>query len=144
MNRGLSIWLLLCVAFALSGCATPRPASFTHTTSPGWASVEIRDGVDYDRAWAMVFDILSREFDMVTVLKEEGYIQTGWLFTWSGVYQDNYRVRVTVKFTSDRKSVQIRSEAWALDGSAWLIGTDSRLMTTLKTDLMGTVGRTTR
>jgi hypothetical protein len=43
-----------------------------------------------------------------------------------------------------QKTLQVRSEAWALDGRTWLIGTDSRLMSTLKTDLMGTVGRTTR
>ncbi len=144
MRNVAGYWVPLCLALLLSGCSTPKPASFSHTTAPGWASVEIREGVDYNRAWDTVFNILSREFDMVTVMKDDGYIQTGWLYTWSGVYQDNYRVRVTAKFTSDRKTLQVRSEAWALDGRTWLIGTDSRLMSTLKTDLMGTVGRTTR
>ena len=144
MKIGAGILPIVCLAFALNGCSTSKPASFSHTTAPGWATVEIRDGVDYDRAWDTVFSILAREFDFSTVFKDDGYIQTGWLYTWSGVYQENYRVRVTVKFPQDRKSVQVRSEAWALDGRAWVIGTDSRLMTTLKTDLMGTVGRTTR
>jgi hypothetical protein len=144
MKRAGGLLSFLCLTFALSGCSTPRPVSFMHTTAPGWANVEIRDGVDYNRAWNTVFSILSRDFDMVTVLKDDGYIQTGWLYTWSGVYQDNYRVRVTAKFSTDRKTLQIRTEAWALDGRIWLTGTDARLMATLKTDLMGTVGRTTR
>jgi hypothetical protein len=136
---------LLCAGLLLgSGCTTPQPASFSHATSPGWASVEIREGVTYDRAWDMVFSILSREFDMVTAMKDDGYIQTGWLHTWSGMYQEDYRVRVTVKFAADRKTLRVRSEAWMLNGRNWLIGTDARLMSTLKTDLMGTIGRTTR
>ena len=137
----LALALLLLVQTA---CSTTRPASFSRTTAPGWATVEIRDGVDFDRAWDMVFTILAREFDLATAFKDDGYIQTGWLYTWSGKYQENYKVRVTVKFSQDRKTLQVRSEAWALNGQAWIIGTDSRLMTTLKTDLMGTVGRTTR
>lgn len=144
MNKAVGILTFACLAFALNGCSTPRPASFSHATAPGWASIEVREGVGYDRAWDMVFGILSREFDLITVLKDDGYIQTGWLYTWSGVYQDNYKVRVTAKFSPDRKTLQVRSEAWALNGRSWVIGTDSRLMTTLKTDLMGTVGRTTR
>jgi hypothetical protein len=77
-------------------------------------------------------------------MKDDGYIQTGWLHTWSGMYQEDYRVRVTVKFAADRKTLRVRSEAWMLNGRNWLIGTDARLMSTLKTDLMGTIGRTTR
>lgn len=144
MKPGSSFLTILCLALMLNGCATSRPSSFSHATAPGWATVEIRDGVTYDRAWDTVFGILAREFDFNKVLKDDGYIQTEWLYTWSGLYQQNYRVRVTTKFSPDRKSLQVRSEAWMLDGNTWVIGTDSRLMTTLKTDLMGTVGRTTR
>lgn len=144
MRRAARFLLLLCAAFMISGCVTSKPTSFSHTTAPGWATVEIRDGVDFDHAWDTIFGILSHDFDFSTVLKEDGYIQTDWLYTWSGVYQQNYRVRVTVQFSTNRKSIRVKSEAWALNGSVWVIGTDSRLMTTLKTDLMGTVGRTAR
>jgi hypothetical protein len=145
MNKTARIIILLCLAAGLSGCVAPgRPSSFQHTTASGWASIEIRDGVEYDRAWDLVFGILSREFDFNTVLKADGYIQTAWMYTWSGLYQENYKVRVTVKFSPDRKLLQVRSEAWALAGKAWIVGTDSQLMTTMKTDLMGTVGRITR
>lgn len=132
------------LAAALGGCASPWPTSFQPETVPGWATIEIRDGVGYERAWNTVFEILAREFDFATVLRDEGYIQTDWLHTWSGVYQQDYKVRVTVKFAGDRKSLQVRSEAWVLEDAVWRTGVDSRLTGTLKTDLMGTVGRTTR
>jgi hypothetical protein len=144
MKRGFRLLPLVSLVLALTGCATSKPTSFSRVNAPGWATVEIREGVEYNRAWDTVFAILTRDFDFSLVLKEDGYMQTAWLYTWSGIYQENYRVRVTVKFAPDRKSLQFRSEAWALDGSAWVVGTDSRLMTTLKTDLMGTVGRNTR
>lgn len=139
------VWLpLACVAALLCGCSTTVPTSFSRKEGTGWATIELRDGVSYDHAWETVFGVLSRDFDMATVLKGEGYVQTGWLNTWSGLYQPDYRVRATVRFAPDRKSLQVRSEAWVFDGETWLIGTDARLMSTLKTDLMGTVGRTTR
>ncbi len=138
-------WLaVVCLTGLLCGCATTAPTSFSRKEGAGWATVELRNGVTYDHAWETVFSILSRDFEMATVLKGEGYVQTGWLNTWSGLYQPSYRVRATVRFATDRKSLQVRSEAWFFNGETWLVGTDARLMSTLKTDLMGTVGRTTR
>jgi hypothetical protein len=147
MNARAATCLLACASLvAVVGCATTRPPSFSNATvtTAGWATIEIRDGVGYDRAWDTVFSILAGDFDIEKALKDDGYLQTGWLYTWSGRYQANYKVRVTAKFTSDRKKLQVRCEAWALSGRTWLVGTDTRLMSTLKTDLMGTVGRTTR
>jgi len=144
MRKIHSLLLLPCLIVLLNGCATPWPESFSYTMKPGWTSIEIREGVSYDKAWSTVFNILSRDFDMSAVLKDEGYMQTAWLNTWSGMYQENYKVRITIRFAHDRKSMQMRTEAWTLVEGKWYIGTDSRLTTTLKTDLMGTVGRTTR
>ena len=139
--------ILLSILFVsvLTGCATTRvPKSFLRASSPGWTSIEIRDGVDYDRAWKTTMNILVRDFDLDFVLKDDGYIRTSWLYSWSGVYQENYRVRVTAKFSDDRKKLEVKSEAHALYGYNWVIGVDTRLLSTLKTDLMGTIGRTTR
>lgn len=140
-------WLAFLLMFLLCacGCATQRiPRSFSQVSAPGWVTIEIRDGVEYDRAWKTTLGILVREFDIEFVSKDDGYIRTSWTYTWSGVYQQNYRVRVTAKFSDDRKSVDIKSEAQALQGNIWLLGVDSRQLSTLKTDLMGTIGRTTR
>ncbi len=148
MKKALPIvtLILLCSCFSSYGmAAAPRtPASFSRTQNQAWSSTEIRTGVKYNRAWDMVFEILSKDFEIDAAMREDGYIRTGWLHTWSGLYQANYRVRVTIKFSPDRSKLQFLSEAQALVGRNWILGTDSRLVSTLKTDLMGTVGRTTR
>lgn len=142
MKRVACLSVLL---FCVCGCMTKRvPRSFSQVLAPGWATIEIRDGVDYDRAWRTTLGILIREFDVEFISKDDGYVRTAWTYTWSGVYQQNYRVRVTAKFSDDRKSVDIKSEAQALRGSDWLTGVDARQLATLKTDMMGTIGRTTR
>lgn len=142
-----SIVLFSMVMSLLTGCVSSTgqiPTSFTRTQAQSWSTVEVRNGVPYDRAWDMVFDILVRNFEIDAAMREDGYIRTGWMHAWSGVYQANYRVRVTVKFSPDRSKFQFLSEAQVLAGQNWIVGTDSRLVSTLKTDLMGTIGRTTR
>jgi hypothetical protein len=53
-------------------------------------------------------------------------------------------VRITIKFSDDRKKLDVKSEALLTQGARGVIGVDTRLASTLKTDLMGTIGRTTR
>jgi len=114
------------------------------TSSPGWSAVEIRDEVDYERAWETVFGILARDFDIEYASKEDGYLRTAWLYSWSGIHQANYRVRVTVKYSPDRRALELKPEAQYCKGNVWLLGVDTRQISTLRTDVMGTVGRTTR
>ena len=91
-----------------------------------------------------MIEILVKNFDLDIVLRDEGYVRTAWLNTWSGTYLSGYRVRITIKFSPDRTKLQFRPEAHFLQGAQWRVGTDTRLVSTIKTDLMGTVGRTTR
>jgi hypothetical protein len=58
--------------------------------------------------------------------------------------RENYRVRVTAKFSPDHKLVEIKSEAEYGGAGDWISGYDTRLLETIKTDVMGKVGRTTR
>lgn len=140
-------WLLLFVCMIglmLSGCGAGKPKTFTKTLSGEWSTFEIREGVSYDRAWDIALSSLVKEFDLEMAQKADGYIRTAWLYSWSGKYQPSYRVRVTAKFNDARTTLSIKPEAQFLQGEMWLMGTDSRLVSTLKTDLMGTMGRTTR
>jgi hypothetical protein len=134
------------LAMLLCGCATSQriPKSFSQHSASGWASMEVREEVGYDRAWDVVYTLLVRDFEMEFASKEDGYMRTAWLHSWSGVYQSNYRVRVAVKFAQDRKTLDIKSEAQVQRGNVWLLGVDNRQLATLKTDLMGTIARTTR
>lgn len=136
----LAAFLLVCA----TGCTTSAPKTFTRMAEPGWSAIEIREGVSYDDAWCTVFNLLSRTFDVDVAMKEEGYLRTEWLYSWSGKYDAGYTVRITVKFTDDRKRLDVKSEALLGLGASKVLGVDSRLASTMKTDLMGTIGRTTR
>ena len=130
----------------LSGCVTP-PTSFSRGESD-WSVVELHDELGYDEAWEEVVDVVARRFDIEMVEKGTGYLRTSWIYTWwkSGVHTENYRVRAMVKFTPEKDAVAIKAEAHYLNERAggWITGVDSLLLDTFKTDIMGTVGRTTK
>lgn len=148
MKRIILLAIIMGIASCLSGCAIQHggamPNSFSRANAPGWTSIEMRDELEYTKAWNIVVNILVRDFEIKVLAKDEGYIQTGWLHSWSGIYQANYRVRVIVKFSDDRQKLELKPEAQYLIGVNWQIGVDSRLVSTLKSDLMGTLSRTTR
>jgi hypothetical protein len=104
----------------------------------------LRNDVDFQHAWEAAFDILANDFDVAMADKEDGYLRTDWLYSYGGKYDVEYRVRVTLRFAADRRTVRVKAEAQFLKDKNWLMGVDSRLLTTIKTDLMGTIGRTTR
>ncbi len=144
MKRRIIFYVLsLACLVAPIGCAG-APKSFIKTMEPAWASMEIRTDVPYDKAWNSVVDLLVKRFDLEKLYKEDGYIRTSWLYTWTGKMQDNYRVRVTTKFSENKNKVEIKSEAHYGGAGQWVVGSDTRLLSTLKTDIMGSIGRTTR
>jgi hypothetical protein len=140
MNAGLA--LALPFLFLVAGCMAPR--TFVKTMEPSWASIEIRTDVPYDQAWEAVVDTLVKRFDIEIISRQDGYIRTTWLYTWTGRVMENYRVRVTAKFSPDHTKVEVKSEAEYGGQGLWVMGYDTRLLETIKTDVMGTIGRTTR
>lgn len=129
----------------LASCAS-TPSSFSSGESV-WSVISLRDDIDYETAWEESVDLLARRFDIEMVEKESGYLRTGWIYTWweSGTHTENYRVRAIIKFSTDKAAVSVKTDAHYLDRwGNWITGADSLLLETLKTDLMGTVGRTTR
>jgi len=123
----------------VTGCATPR--TFVKTMEPTWASVELRTGVPFDQAWESVVDTLVKRFDLEVISRADGYLRTAWLYTWTGKVNENYRVRVTAKFSPDRSKVEVKSEAEHGGPGRWVMGYDTRLLETIKTDVMGSIGR---
>jgi hypothetical protein len=120
------------------------PDSFVQIVEPGWESVEIAEGVEYDKAWASVVDLLVKKFDIEVLSKENGYVRTAWLYTWTGEMRKDYRVRATIKFSQDRSKIEVKSEANYYTGKDWMIGSDTSLLETLKADIMGTIGQATK
>lgn len=137
-----NVVVALGVAFLLAGCATPK--TFVKTLEPTWATVELRTDMPYEKAWDSVVDIMVKRFDLEILSKDDGYIRTGWLYTWTGKLMENYRVRVTIKFSPDHTKVEVKSEAEFGGQGQWVTGYDTRLLETLKSDIMGSIGRTTR
>jgi hypothetical protein len=120
------------------------PTTFTRTMEPTWAGIEIRPELGFENAWNSVVDLLARRFDLEVISKDNGYIRTNWLYTWTGVMSEDYRVRVTIKFSPDHSKLEVKSEAQFREVGGWVLGTDEALLQTLKTDIMGSVGRSTR
>ncbi len=120
------------------------PVTFVQTLEHNWATIEIVENMEYEKAWSAVVDLLVRRFDLEVLSKENGYLRTTWLYSWTGELREDYRVRVTIKFSSDKSKVEIKSEANYQKTSGWVIGSDTALLQTLKSDIMGTVGRVTR
>ena len=137
--------LLILFFTLLIGCAS-TPETFIMTSDPSWASIEIRDNLTLDEAWQQVVDVLAKKFELEMISKEGTYVRTSWIYTWWKVGQrtEDYRVRAIVKFSANGKNVDIKTEANYLEDDQWILGYDDRLLTTIKTDIMGAVGRTTR
>ena len=138
-------YFLFLVVLSLTGCRS-IPASFISTYEPGWSSIEVREGMKYEAAWQEVTDVLAKKFELEMISKDGGYLRTSWIYTWwkVGERTENYRVRAIVKFSPDGRKVDIKTEANYLRGKQWLVGSDTRLLETVKTDIMGVIGRTTR
>jgi hypothetical protein len=130
------------------------PSSFVQVIEPTWSTIEIKADMTYDRAWQEVVDVVAKRFEMEMISKEGGYLRTSWIYTWwkEGIVTENYRVRVIIKFSADQKKVDMKTEANFMltapetgrSTGNWVVGTDTKLLQTLKTDIMGVVGRTTR
>ena len=158
MDKKRSLLLIL-VTFSglfLMCCA---PKTFVRNISPGWSMIEIRDEVSYDKAWKSVVDLIAKQFDIEILSKEDGYIRTGWLYSWTrtgwlyswtGNLTQNYKVRSLIKFNPDKGIVEVKSEAQFYDGgyfgigAGWVMGTDELLSTTLRSAIMERVGRVSR
>lgn len=132
------LFLSIAVSFLLSSCGPP--STFIESREPTWAVIELRFDLSYDNAWESVMDLLIKRFDLAIAQKEDGYIRTGWLYTWTGTYTDYYQVRATIKFKEEGRILELKTEA-IYNG---YIGYDTRLLSTLKSDIMGVLGRTTR
>lgn len=128
-----------------TSCGAIRPSSFVKATDGGaWSSIMIRDDMTYDQAFNEVLDVVAKRFEMDMISKDGGYGRTNWCYTWNdrGQYTEKYRTRVIFKFSNDRKKVDIKTEAEFGGDPNWIRGFDTRLLSTIKQDISGAIGRT--
>ena len=65
---------------------------------------------------------------------------TTWKSKWLSKPQKKYRVRVTVRISSERKRIDIHAEAEKRKGDRWVGGYDTRLLEDIRKDISGVVG----
>ena len=146
---GRYIITILCV-LASASCLSCAPKTFIPTTNPGWNTVQVRVDLSYDEAWTSVVDLIAKRFDIEIMSKADGYLRTAWSHSWTGEVKDNYKVRAIIKFSPSGESLEVKTEAQYRDpgvvgvGSGWQMGTDEVLNHTLRTDIMGSIGRVSR
>lgn len=136
------------VAMLLSSCGSITPKTFIKASDGGsWSTILLREDLSYDVAFNEVLDVVAKRFEMDMISKDGGYARTNWIYTWNanGIYSEYYRTRVTFKFSPDRTRIDIKTEAQYrkdLD-SPWISGFDTQLLSSIKQDVGGVVGRTT-
>jgi hypothetical protein len=121
-----------------------EPSTFFNSMEPSWAIIEFRPDVSHDDAWRKVRDILIKKFDIEVVERADGYLRTAWLYTWTGEYRPDYRVRVTGKFRFEDRNVEVKTEAQYGREGQWTQGYDTALLALIKADIMGAIGAVTK
>lgn len=146
MKKEFTILKILTFSILLASCGMMKPSSFVRATDGGtWSSIQIRDDLPYEKSWNEVLDVVAKRFEMDMISKEGGYARSQWIYTWNlkGKYTKKYRVRAIFKFSADRTKVDVKTEAEFGGDPRWIKGWDTRLLSTVKQDIMGVVGRTT-
>ena len=138
------IILILITIIGTVSCGSS--SDFVKTSDVPWSTIQLRDNLSYDKAWNEAIDVIAARFEMDMISKEGGYARTGWTYTWNtkGNYTKNYRNRVIIKFSPDRTKIQVKTDAQSGTPGKWKNGFDSRLLVTIKQDIMGAIGRTVR
>lgn len=146
MKKTLSVFAFILAISLFQSCGSVKPSSFVKATDGGtWSSIFVRENLSYDKAFNEVLDVCAKKFEMDMISKDGGYGRTQWIYTWNakGKYTEKYRTRVIFKFSADRTMVDIKTEAEFGGEPNWIKGYDTRLLQTMKQDIMGVIGRTT-
>jgi hypothetical protein len=130
---------IIALAMFIAGTSSCRSVPGTFMRSdPGWTVIQLRDGLNYDKAFDDVVDVCVRSFEMEMISKESGYGRSKWHSIWANAMQTKiYQKRITFKFSSDRSKIEIKTEA-IYNG---MMGYDTQLLETMKQDIIAVVGR---
>jgi hypothetical protein len=145
MKKIFGFFMVFAIISFLYSCSLLKkaPTTFIKTNEPGWSSIQIREGLKYEAAFQEVLDVVAKRFEMDMIAKEGGYGRSQWSYKWTSSENGDYRNRVIFKFSSDRTKVDIKTEAEYLKNGSWIQGYDTRVLETVKQDIMGVVSRVT-
>ena len=134
--------VVFCSCSILNKVTKKAPAGFIQTNEVGWSSIQIREELKFDKAFDEALDVVAKRFEMDVISKEGAYARSQWSYRWGVTEGTSYRTRVIFKFSPDKTKVDVKTEAEWNVGNMWRMGYDTRLLETIKQDMMGTVGRT--
>ena len=118
------------------------PIGFIQTNEVGWSTIQLREELKFDKAFDEILDVVAKRFEMDVISKEGAYARSQWSYRWGVTEGTSYRTRAIFKFSPDKTKVDIKTEAEWNVGNTWLVGYDTRLLETIKQDIMGVAGRT--
>lgn len=120
----------------MSGCADMKG---WRKGEADWMRVQIPESYNYDKAFAAVLDVLSDNYEMGLVNKEERYITTSWSFyrKSNGKFDKRTRTRITIKFSHDGKQLSIKTEVQRqpLFKHHWIDGHNDAISSQMRDDL---------
>ncbi len=131
------VGLLACLLI-LAGCVSTN--TFVKSVEPNWTAIAVRPNLPYDQAWDATMDFLVKRFDMEMLSRTDGYLRTHWSYTWKGEFNQKYRIRIALKFSPDRKTLEIKTEAESGGEGKWVTGYDTRLRDFIRTELVELIG----
>lgn len=135
---------LIAVAVLLmaTGCGSGAPDSFMQTSTARWEFMNIRPDLNYDDAWERVIYIVSKRFEPEMISKENGYIRSefGPSFVSTDAANDKYQIRITAKFTPDKRRLDFKIESRIFDGKLWNNGSDMRVAAIIRGEFRNAIG----
>ncbi|MDR2007788.1 MAG: hypothetical protein LBQ34_02300 [Alphaproteobacteria bacterium] len=115
-----------------------RPAGFAEGTESGTSGLtRINPNISVDVAFRTILDVLAlKDYEIEMINENTGYIRTAW-YTKNYPNGDIYRTRFTINFTSDNRSIRMKSEVEFYDSSTdtWEKGVDDDKTKTVKNDI---------
>jgi hypothetical protein len=131
------------VAGAIAGSGGCAPSSFIQG-SAGRKVIELRQDIEWDRAWQETVDVIATQWDIEQLSKDGRYLRTAWHHGISGGDQRRYRGRITVKFLpADERQVELKTEAqWWDQRGHWRSGYDTLLQRDAFGAVSGRIART--
>jgi len=132
-----------CVLLLTAGAVGCAPSTFVRGEA-GRKAIELREGIDPDRAWQEVVDVIAADWDVEQLSKDGGYIRTGWHYGISGGSRQTYRGRITIKFRPpNERQLEMKTEAhWWNPAGYWVRGYDTLVQRDAYGAIAGRVGRT--
>jgi len=106
-----------------------------------WQKIQISDNLNYDKAWNMVLESITNDFEMDMISKDGGYARSSWTTAKAknGKKDKKHLVRITIKFNHDRTQLQVKTEAQKVKNAKWE-GEDIEFTKKIREDLRGIVG----